>query len=78
MCIRDSHKGFGMKGQPGEEIAGGRASLSSKHTLAVTNQGGASCADVVALARAVRDGVKEAWGIELHHEPLLIGTSLDA
>ncbi|WP_083285248.1 UDP-N-acetylmuramate dehydrogenase [Arthrobacter sp. HMSC06H05] len=72
------HKGFGMKGQPGEEIAGGRASLSSKHTLAVTNQGGASCADVVALARAVRDGVKEAWGIELHHEPLLIGTSLDA
>lgn len=72
------HKGFGMKGQPGEEIAGGRASLSSKHTLAVTNQGGASCADVVALARAVRAGVKDAWGIELHHEPLLIGTSLDA
>lgn len=72
------HKGFGMKGQPGEEIAGGRASLSSKHTLAVTNQGGASCADVVALARAVRAGVKNAWGIELHHEPLLIGTSLDA
>lgn len=72
------HKGFGMKGQPGEEIAGGRASLSSKHTLAVTNQGGASCADVVALARAVRAGVKDAWGIELHHEPLLIGASLDA
>lgn len=72
------HKGFGMKGQPGEEIAGGRASLSSKHTLAVTNQGGASCADVVALARAVRAGVKHAWGIELHHEPLFIGTSLDA
>ena len=72
------HKGFGMKGQPGEEIAGGRASLSSKHTLAVTNQGGASCDDVVALARAVRAGVKDAWGIELHHEPLLIGTSLDA
>lgn len=72
------HKGFGMKGQPGEEIAGGRASLSSKHTLAVTNRGGASCADVVALARAVRAGVKDAWGIELHHEPLLIGTSLDA
>ena len=71
------HKGFGMKDQPGEEIAGGRASLSSKHTLAVTNQGGASCADVVAVARAVRAGVKEAWGIELHHEPLLIGTSLD-
>lgn len=71
-------KGFGMKGQPGEEIAGGRASLSSKHTLAVTNRGGASCADVVALARAVRAGVKDAWGIELHHEPLLIGTSLDA
>ena len=71
------HKGFGMKGQPGEEIAGGRASLSSKHTLAVTNQGGASCADVVAVARAVRAGVKDAWGIELHHEPLLIGTSLD-
>ncbi|RKW71436.1 UDP-N-acetylmuramate dehydrogenase [Galactobacter caseinivorans] len=70
------HKGFGLPGMPGEALAGGRASLSTKHTLALTNRGQASSADVLAVARAVRDGVKDAWGIELHHEPLLINCTL--
>lgn len=70
------HKGFGLEGTPGEALAGARASLSTKHTLALTNRGGASSADVLAVARAVRDGVKQAWGIELHPEPLLINCSL--
>lgn len=70
------HKGFGLAGNPGEGIAGGRASLSTKHTLAVTNRGGASSADVLAIARAVRDGVQEAWGIRMEHEPLIINATL--
>ncbi|MEH0108390.1 UDP-N-acetylmuramate dehydrogenase [Tersicoccus sp. MR15.9] len=69
-------KGFGLPGTPGEELADGRASLSTKHTLAVTNRGGATTADVLAVARAVRDGVRDRFGIELHPEPLLIGTTL--
>ena len=49
------HAGFG-KGFAVTPDA--RASLSTKHTLALTNRGGASAADVLALARAVRDGVQ--------------------
>lgn len=69
-------KGYGLPGTAGEDVAGGRAALSSKHTLAITNRGGASADDVLAIARAVRAGVLEAFGIELHNEPLLIGCSL--
>ena len=49
------------------------ARLSTKHALAVTNRGAATTADVIALARAVRDGVRTAFGIELTPEPILIG-----
>lgn len=70
------HKGFGLPGTPGEAIAGGRAALSTKHALAVTNRGDASSADVLAIARAVRDGVEQAWGIRLDHEPQLVGCGL--
>lgn len=69
-------KGFGLPGTPGETLAGGRASLSTKHTLAITNRGTATSADILAIARAVRAGVQERFGIELHNEPLLIGCSL--
>lgn len=69
-------KGFGLPGTAGAELAGGRASLSSKHTLAITNQGGATAEDILAIARAVRDGVRERFGITLHNEPLLIGVDL--
>jgi UDP-N-acetylmuramate dehydrogenase len=64
--------GFG-KGFPGD---GAPARLSTKHALAVTNRGGATTADVIALARAVRDGVRAAFGIELTPEPILIGCTL--
>lgn len=60
-------KGFGMPGP---------AALSTKHTLAVTNRGSASAADVVALARAVRDGVEAAFGVRLVNEPVLVGVNL--
>lgn len=64
--------GFG-KGHSG---AGGRVSLSTKHTLALTNRGSATTADLLALAREVRDGVERRFGVELHPEPLLINCGL--
>lgn len=53
------------------------ATLSTKHTLALTNRGGASAADMVALAREVRDGVRARFGVTLVPEPVLVGVSLD-
>ncbi len=66
------HAGFN-KGYPGD---GAPARLSTKHALALTNRGAATAADVIALARRVRDGVRAQFGIELTPEPSLIGTSL--
>ncbi|MEV6642089.1 UDP-N-acetylmuramate dehydrogenase [Amycolatopsis sp. NPDC051371] len=57
------------KGHPGP---GNRVSLSTKHTLALTNRGDATTEDLLALAREVRDGVSERFGVRLHPEPLLI------
>ncbi|MFZ2428213.1 MAG: UDP-N-acetylenolpyruvoylglucosamine reductase, partial [Propioniciclava sp.] len=38
---------------------------------------GARAADVVALAREIRDGVAERWGVRLVPEPVFVGLSLD-
>jgi UDP-N-acetylmuramate dehydrogenase len=65
------HAGFG-RGYPGDEAP---ARLSTKHALALTNRGGATAADVIALARRVRDGVKATFAIELTPEPILVGAS---
>ena len=46
-------------------------------TLAVTNRGQASTADLIALAREVRDGVEQKFGVRLVNEPVLVGCSLD-
>jgi UDP-N-acetylmuramate dehydrogenase len=54
----------------------GPAALSTKHTLALTNRGTARAADLVALAREVRDGVHAAFGIPLEPEPVLVGCSI--
>ncbi|HVV11124.1 UDP-N-acetylmuramate dehydrogenase [Amycolatopsis sp.] len=66
------HAGFD-KGYPGP---GGRVSLSAKHTLALTNRGGATTEDLLTLAREVRDGVRERFGVTLHPEPLLINCAI--
>jgi len=60
-------KGFGMPGP---------AALSTKHTLAVTNRGSATAADVAALARQVRDGVQDRFGVALVNEPVFVGHDL--
>lgn len=65
------NSGF-TRGWPG----GGPARLSGKHTLAVTNRGSASCADLLGVARAVRDGVRDRYGIALEPEPSLVGCAL--
>ncbi|MDM7854362.1 UDP-N-acetylmuramate dehydrogenase [Cellulomonas alba] len=54
----------------------GPAQLSTKHTLALTNRGGATAADVVALAREIRGAVQTRFGITLEPEPVLVGLSL--
>ncbi|USR79114.1 UDP-N-acetylmuramate dehydrogenase [Arcanobacterium pinnipediorum] len=53
------------------------ASLSTDHCLAVTNRGNASAQDIIDLARVVRDGVREAFGVTLVPEPVFVGLSLD-
>lgn len=54
----------------------GPAAISTKHTLAVTNRGDASAADVADLAREVRDGVQTRFGVTLVNEPLFVGLEL--
>lgn len=68
------HAGFG-RGH-GLDLRGGRASLSTKHTLALTNRGGASTEDLLSLAREVRDGVEAVYGVRLVNEPVLVGCEL--
>jgi UDP-N-acetylmuramate dehydrogenase len=60
-------RGFGLPGP---------AAISTKHTLALTNRGGASAGDLLSLAEQVRDGVEQAFGIRLVNEPVLVGCSL--
>lgn len=54
----------------------GPARLSGKHVLALTNRGGATAADLLALARTVRDGVARRFGVVLEPEPVLVGAAL--
>ncbi len=54
----------------------GPARISTKHTLALTNRGAAKTEDLLALAREVRDGVSEAFGVTLVNEPIMVGTAL--
>lgn len=56
--------------------ARGACAISSKHALALTNRGGGTTQDLVALAREIRDGVLARTGISLSPEPVLVGVSL--
>lgn len=69
--------GFG-KGYPSTEGRGetARCRLSTKHALALTNRGGATTEDVLALARAIRAGVYGVFGVTLEPEPVLVGCAL--
>lgn len=54
----------------------GAARISGKHTLALTNRGGATTAELLALAREVRGGVRDAFGVVLVNEPVMVGVTL--
>jgi UDP-N-acetylmuramate dehydrogenase len=66
------HSGIGR----GFRLPGSRAAISSKHTLAIVNTGGATAAEVSELARYVRQRVGNDFGIELQPEPVLVGLTL--
>ena len=57
------HKGYGD----------GRVGISTKHTLALINRGGATTAELMSLAHEIAAGVQDRFGIALHPEPVLVG-----
>jgi len=63
--------GFGKGYNPGDG-----ARISAKHTLALVNAGTASTAGLLTLARQIRDGVRDTFGVSLAPEPVLVGVTL--
>jgi UDP-N-acetylmuramate dehydrogenase len=53
--------------------ARGRVAISSKHALALVNRGGASTAELLALAREIAAGVRDRFGVQLEPEPTIVG-----
>jgi UDP-N-acetylmuramate dehydrogenase len=66
--------GFGRGFRLADDPDGAR--ISTKHTLALTNPGGAQTASLIRLARCIRDGVRAEFAVELVNEPTLVGTQL--
>jgi len=60
----------------GYAVPGSRAAVSSKHTLALTNRGGATAAQVGELARYVQVTVLNRFGVSLVPEPVVVGDLL--
>jgi UDP-N-acetylmuramate dehydrogenase len=56
--------------------SGDGARISAKHTLALVNSGSATTAGLMALAREIRDGVRDTFGVSLTPEPDLVGVAL--
>jgi len=50
----------------------GPVRISSRHTLALTNRGGATFADIEALESEIVEGVRARFGITLHREPVVL------
>jgi len=57
----------------GFSLPGSRAAISSKHTLAITNRGGATASEIGELARFVQTRVFSEFGVRLHPEPVFVG-----
>ena len=51
----------------------GNAAISTRHTLALVNRGGATAAEILALADKIRTAVFQRFGIELEMEPVMLG-----
>jgi len=67
------HAGFGKGDRLTDEADGAR--ISTKHALALTNPGEGSTASLIRLARQIRAGVLDAYGVELTNEPVLVGVA---
>jgi UDP-N-acetylmuramate dehydrogenase len=61
------HKGFAM----------GRAGISSRHTLALVNRGGAAAREIAALRDGIVAGVEKKFGIRLEPEPVWLGPGIE-
>lgn len=61
--------------EKGFHIAGSKAAISSKHTLAIVNTGGATAKEILQLAEYVQVRVSNKFGINLVPEPNVIGFS---
>jgi len=53
--------------------ARGAAGISTRHTLALVNRGGATANDMLALADEIQAKVSEQFGVRLEMEPVMIG-----
>jgi UDP-N-acetylmuramate dehydrogenase len=51
----------------------GAAAISSRHTLALVNRGGATAAEILTLAHEIADAVEVRFAIRLETEPVLVG-----
>jgi UDP-N-acetylmuramate dehydrogenase len=66
------HAGFTR----GYAHSGSGVGISTKHTLALTNRGDGTTSALLDLAREIRDGVAERFGVMLHPEPVLVNCTL--
>lgn len=62
------HKGF-----PGAPNTSSRVGISSKHTLALVNRGGATAGELIALMKSIQWGVEKKFMIRLEPEPVFVG-----
>ena len=60
----------------GKGFGDGPAQVSTKHSLALTNRGAATAADLLNLARVIQFGVRARFGLTLVPEPALVGCEL--
>jgi UDP-N-acetylmuramate dehydrogenase len=60
----------------GKGYGHGAVAVSSKHSLALTNRGGATTAELLDLAREIRDGVEAKFGVRLRPEAHLVAVEL--
>jgi UDP-N-acetylmuramate dehydrogenase len=60
----------------GKGYGTGQVRVSGKHSLALTNRGGATTAELLDLAREIRAGVEAKYGVRLRPEAHLTGVKL--
>jgi len=53
----------------------GNAGISTKHTLALVNLGGATAAELIALRDAIVHGVEDKFALRLEQEPVELGST---